>query len=83
MSSIFFQYSFVCPLTSLVVVKPNGTNDVDTESAKPGAEDHYGGYPLALSRPAVSKLGKRICFLLNLKRYKILLKSVLTGAGCI
>lgn len=32
-----FQYSFVTPLTSLVVVKPNATDSsVDTETAKPG-----------------------------------------------
>lgn len=27
-----FQYEFVTPLTSLVVVKPNATNAVDAES---------------------------------------------------
>lgn len=49
-----------------MVVKPNGTNDVNTESAKPGADDRYEGYPLALSRPAVSKLGKKTNFKKNI-----------------
>lgn len=29
---VLFQYEFVTPLTSLVVVKPNATNAVNTES---------------------------------------------------
>uniref|UniRef100_A0A1B6KKL4 VIT domain-containing protein n=1 Tax=Graphocephala atropunctata TaxID=36148 RepID=A0A1B6KKL4_9HEMI len=40
------QYSFVTPLTSLVVVKPNETEAaVDTTQVKPGSNDMYGiGY---------------------------------------
>lgn len=36
-----FQHSFVTPLTSLVVVKPNATSlPVDTETVRPGTNDH-------------------------------------------
>ncbi|KAF2885858.1 hypothetical protein ILUMI_20315 [Ignelater luminosus] len=38
------KYSFVTPVSSLVVVKPNATNAVDTEAATGGS--HVPGYPL-------------------------------------
>lgn len=37
--AIALKYSFVCPLTSLVVVKPNGTDKLNTESAAPSEND--------------------------------------------
>ncbi|CAB3231305.1 unnamed protein product [Arctia plantaginis] len=43
------KYSFVTPLTSLVVVKPNATNAVDAESVDQAASSGYGGGPLSTS----------------------------------
>lgn len=62
---IALKYSFVTPLTSLVVVKPNATNAVNAESVDKASEAGAGGYggvsayPLSitsnlLARPAAS-----------------------------
>lgn len=40
---LLFQYKFVTPLTSLVVVKPNETKAVDTEQVRPGSNGGGGG----------------------------------------
>ncbi|XP_046677059.1 inter-alpha-trypsin inhibitor heavy chain H4-like isoform X2 [Homalodisca vitripennis] len=48
--NLALQYSFVTPLTSLVVVKPNETESaVDTTQVKPGSNDMLGYAPVGVA----------------------------------
>ncbi|XP_046686821.1 inter-alpha-trypsin inhibitor heavy chain H3-like [Homalodisca vitripennis] len=48
--NLALQYSFVTPLTSLVVVKPNETESaVDTTQVKPGSNDMLGYAPIGVA----------------------------------
>nr|CAD7402716.1 unnamed protein product [Timema poppensis] len=54
---IALKYSFVTPLTSLVVVKPNETTSADTEKGDTTSPDFGRGYPHANYAPAVARAG--------------------------
>nr|CAD7462539.1 unnamed protein product [Timema tahoe] len=45
------RYSFVTPLTSLVVVKPNETTSADTEKGDTTSPNFGGGFPQSISAP--------------------------------
>ncbi|XP_026466177.1 inter-alpha-trypsin inhibitor heavy chain H4-like isoform X2 [Ctenocephalides felis] len=56
------KYSFVTPLTSLVVVKPNATDSsVDTETAKPGSNGGH-ALPLSFAAPSMSHRSSPVNF---------------------